>query len=325
MHDREMKEAYCMKNKARHQRGKTNLFWQVLTACLLFFFGSTAVFVPTSSSHTGDPAEYSGSLNIPSQYGEIVYTKPGHGKKHVYIIFQSHRSSLTGLNNSDTVQAQADIYRVQEWIVRNENVQLLLPEGFFSKKSTKSREQSSNANDASFNNEKVTVHSLDDESLQKRLRNTKEFVNADKLLYQSSNIRIQQIEDRELYFKVRGFLSELMEKDSMESDQKKSELVSLQRKRSATLLQRMPEIIEKEYKKGRIQSRKAIFTIGIAHAGDIIGFIKDSNVTLFADGKTTKQHKEELKLAAKGYHVTLIMPASLMSQAHSFEFDLPGV
>ncbi|MFP3983495.1 MAG: hypothetical protein ACLFV2_07380 [Desulfurivibrionaceae bacterium] len=237
----------------------------------------------------------------------------------MYIIFQAHRSSVTGLSDRNTVQAQSDIYRIEEWLVQNENVQLLLPEGFF-----KSRDKDygipENGLPAATEKE-VSIHPLGDEALKSHLSDTSEFVNADKLLYRFSNLRFQQIENRELYFEVYRYLSDLKDDPGQLDDRKSSRIARLQSKRNARLLQNLPRVIEEEYETGRIGTRRAIFTIGLAHAPDIIRFVEENRIEgrLLESEDQEKRHK--LNLAESGYHVTMIMPRALMDIADRFALN----
>lgn len=281
----------------------------VLSCCL-----SLGVFfaIDTQAAFkTGDLSDF------PEEYGKVVYTKEGEGRKQVYIIFQAHRSSVTGLNNRATAEAQSDIYRIQEWLVRNEDVQLLLPEGFF-RKSARSK---SNIKSASAHEAEISVYPLEDDDLMRLLSDTSEFVSADKLLYQHSNIRLQQIENRELYFEVYRCLSGTR----WSSDPSAStRLGFLQSKRNAHLLQKLPEVIEEEYETGRIGSRKAIFTIGLAHAPDIIRFVEEQRIAgrFIESGGSGEKH--ELKLAKNGYHITMIIPRALIAVSDQLALNMTG-
>lgn len=294
-------------------------YLQIFYLCLLIVLCLSAFSVTRAYSSNDGSLKLEKIFNLPEEYGRVIYNKKGENNKRVYIIFQAHRSSVTGLSDRNTVQAQSDIYRIEEWLVQNENVQLLLPEGFF-----KSRDKDygipENGLPAATEKE-VSIHPLGDEALKSHLSDTSEFVNADKLLYRFSNLRFQQIENRELYFEVYRYLSDLKDDPGQLDDRKSSRIARLQSKRNARLLQNLPRVIEEEYETGRIGTRRAIFTIGLAHAPDIIRFVEENRIEgrLLESEDQEKRHK--LNLAESGYHVTMIMPRALMDIADRFALN----
>ncbi|MDO9081422.1 MAG: hypothetical protein Q7U44_11530, partial [Desulfuromonadales bacterium] len=68
---------------------------------------------------------------LPRELGTIVYQKNPDHPQQVFIIGNSHRSSTSGKNGSQTVPAQVETYRIAEWLILQHQVELLLPEGFF--------------------------------------------------------------------------------------------------------------------------------------------------------------------------------------------------
>ena len=80
----------------------------------------------------GIPGVYSqAGLRMPAEYGDVVYQLNPEKPDQVFIIGISHRDSLTLANDANTSNVQAEVYRIGEWCIRNEGVELLLPEGFF--------------------------------------------------------------------------------------------------------------------------------------------------------------------------------------------------
>ena len=53
----------------------------------------------------------------------------------------------------------------------------------------------------------------------------------------------------------------------------RSELDYHQKRRVATMLQKIPGIINEEFLEGRIDNKKALFTIGLSHISDIIRYV----------------------------------------------------
>lgn len=256
-------------------------------------------------------------LNLPKKYGKIIYRTPGTKDRRIFIVFQAHRSSVNGRNSRVIVEAQSDIYRIEEWLVQRQNVELLLPEGFFQKKGASGEgpdvEPASSAGEGG-----VRIRPLEDATLRRRLSDATEFMNADRLLSRSSNIRLRQIEDRELYFEISRSLSGLKKSGSSLENQGRNRLDRLQKKRSARMLQKLPRIIEEELEAGRIGSRRAIFTIGMAHAPEILGFVKKGRIA----GRFLEQNDPAamrgLNLTESGYQIAMIVPDALLDMLDSF-------
>jgi hypothetical protein len=70
-------------------------------------------------------------LNIPVEYGEVIYRFNEKSPNQVFIIGISHRDALTCLNGDNTSKVQAQIYRIGDWLIHSQGLELLLPEGFF--------------------------------------------------------------------------------------------------------------------------------------------------------------------------------------------------
>ncbi len=290
----------------------------IFSICITIFLLISFTVSPAVSFN--QPWQELRNSSLPEQYGKVVYTREGTGSKHVYIILQAHRSSVSGLNNRVTIQAQSDIYRIEEWLVRHKNVQLLLPEGFF-RNNPKAKKTS--ADQASLSGNEIRLKFMDDETLRRELSDSTEFVNADRLLCQYSNIRLRQIEDRELYFEVHNYLSNLKNEPPDETPSVGAHLFYLQGRRNAHLLQKLPEIIEGEYRTGRISSAKAIFTIGLAHGPEIIRILDREQIAANFIGEDNSRKEGPLKLAESGYHVTVIIPAALLNKLDYLAESIP--
>jgi hypothetical protein len=241
-------------------------------------------------------------LFVPAEYGEIVYQKNGHLPQQIFIIGQSHRSALTGQAGSDTVKVQAEIYRIGEWLIREKKVGLLLPEGFF--------QSVPNENVSLADAARETIR-LDNQTLEAELSDTRRFVNADLLLNASYNIRLGQIEDEQLYRDIRHLLREARQENSLSVLAK---LDGLQEERTTVMLQNIPDVVEEAFRTGRIDNRKAMFTIGLAHVGEIINVLQRGSLRLppAKSGLTEGELGETtLKLLEQGYGVTVIIPRTL--------------
>ncbi len=81
------------------------------------------------------------------------------------------------------------------------------------------------------------------------------------------------------------------------------------------MLQRIPEAIETEFKLGNIDSRRAMFTIGMAHIDEIVRFLKEGRVDIKAPHFSSVAYPDlnnVLKLVDEGYGVTVILPRALV-------------
>ncbi len=262
------------------------LFFKTLTRTLrdgLILVALACLF--TNQATASEPPEAAFPA-FPAEYGEVVFHRVGENQQQVYIIGQSHRSSRTGLNGSDTVRVQSEIYRIGEWLIREKEVGLLLPEGFFQK--------TQKGPEAAIDRESF---SFDNPTLHQKLSDTRRFVNADMLLNASYNIRLAQVEDEELYRNVGALLRQMRYHPLTDP----CELELVQEQRTAVMLQNIPAAVEKAFGCGEIENRKAMFTIGMAHMPELLGFLEKDNRTNYAS----------LRLLDQGYGVTVILPRTL--------------
>jgi len=249
----------------------------------------------TSAAHLRTTHE----VSIPAEYGEIVYQKNAHCPQQIFIIGQSHRSSLTGRPRPETVKVQAEIFRIGEWLIREKNVELLLPEGFFQ------RGPSRDVPTADLSRESIRP---DTQSLEAALGDSRRFINADMLLNASYPIRLAQIEDEKLYRDIRHLLGEARQTGSLSV---LSELDDLQDERTSTMLQNIPDVVEEAFRAGGIDNRRAMFTIGLAHVGEIIDYLRCGSLRPPSDGSEHMTGTARLKLLDQGYGVTVIIPRTL--------------
>jgi hypothetical protein len=221
---------------------------------------------------------------LPNELGEVIFHAPGADDRQVYIVGHSHRSARTGANGSHTVRSQAEVYRIGEWLIQRENVRLLLPEGFFRR-----RPEATPVRAAVGAEGVAKGNGLDNQALVARLSDTSVFVNADMLLNSNFHIRLQQVENEEVYQSISEFLRRMDESSTMGMPAiMEMELDYLQEIRSAAMLQNVPEAIEKEFRQGTIR-------IDIKAPSP-----KHDDIAMI------------LKLAEAGYGVTVILPRSLV-------------
>ena len=208
------------------------------------------------------------SIDLPSALGAVVYQTPGDGPTQLFIIANSHRSMITGANGEETLQAQVETFQIGEWLIRRGQVAMLLPEGFFGRRPAIPP---------------AAVHDecLDGATLTRWLSDTSSFVNAEILLHEQYGIYLQQVEDRELYNNVREALLASQVDDEQPWAVLDGRLESLQKRRSAAIVQRATELSQSNSLSGDVPGN-AILTIGLAHLGDILAYIKSGETQLAA-------------------------------------------
>jgi hypothetical protein len=265
----------------------------------LFFFGGTSGAASSSLKAVSGFAEATG---LPGELGKIVYQKNPESNIQLFIIGNSHRSSASGENGSDTVPAQVQTYRIAEWLISQHQVELLLPEGFFG------RQERTGIPDA------IIRH--DDPTLEEALTDTSTFINADLLLHRNYGMTLHQVEDRDLYRHVREFLHSGLKSGERLLAPFGLELEYLQERRSAAILQKIPAVINAEYRQGHIAQPRAILTIGMAHLDEMIKFLEAERIEVLAPpigASGFQDYREVLNLVAQEVGVTVIVPRVMLA------------
>ena len=243
---------------------------------------------------------------MPLEYGKVIYRINENSPKQLYIIGISHRDPETGRNGSTTIQTQADIFRIGEWLHRNRELQLLLPEGYFSAAETCPPVL---AQDSSSR--------LDSYLLRQKLADESRFVNAEMLLKENCRLRVSQVEDRSIYDAVFQSLRNLKTTGTAQSSpqERLAQLQYLQEVRTAVLLQKIPAIIDNELNNGRIHNQSAMFTIGLNHLQDIVRYFENNAIQINSPEASRMQpadpYTAELNLLKTGFGVTIIIPRTL--------------
>jgi hypothetical protein len=260
-------------------------------------------------------------LEIPAEYGEIIYRFNEKSPNQIFIIGISHRDALTCLNGDNTSRVQAEIYKIGDWLIHNRGLELVLPEGFFKNPPAKIEKKNINAP------ERVSsCASLDLEALEKRLSDNKIYINAEMLLKENHSLRLQQIEDKDLYKAVRNHLLKLAScrDDSRDYSRLKSEIDYLQEKRTAAMLQKIPQIVNDEFGQGNIRNKKAIFTIGMFHLHEIIRYLTEKRIKIYAPllaSNGNESYMAELSLQKENFGVSVIIPRTLASDPKILEIN----
>jgi len=261
------------------------------------------------------------NLKVPSQYGEVIYRFNEESPNQIFIIGLSHRDSLTCLNGDITSRVQAEVFKIGDWLIHNQGLELLLPEGFF--KSTSTKIQTKNVSTAEREN---SCASYDMKALEKELSDNKVYVNAEMLLKETHPIRLRQVEDKPLYDAVRANILKLASSQAIACDYSvvNSELEYLQERRTAAMLQKIPEIVNDEFQQGNIRSRKAIFTVGLYHIHEIIRFLNENKIIIHAPKPASigiKDYTSELNLGKENFGITVILPSILTKDQKILEIN----
>jgi hypothetical protein len=256
------------------------------------------------------------------EYGEVIYQINEKSPNQIFIIGISHRDSLTCLNGENTSRVQAEVYKIGDGLIHQQGLELLLPEGFFAGKTGSIGKE----NTKTSTKRSECTEQLDLKVLEKRLSDNKTYVNAEMLLKENHPLRLRQVEDKGLYDAVRNGLLKLVNcgEDDSRYSALKTELDYLQEKRAAAMLQKIPEIVEAEFRQGNIKSRKAIFTIGTSHLHKIIRYINETRIKIDAPllaSNGSKDYIAELSLLKANFGVSIVIPKTLAKDQKTLELN----
>jgi hypothetical protein len=250
------------------------------------------------------------NLNIPAEYGEVIYRSNPESPNQLFIIGMSHRDSLTRTNGENTSRVQAEVYQIGNWLIHTQGVRLLLPEGFF-------KNPSAPIGKLDVPDSTGSCADLPDlKALEARLSDDQTYVNAEMLLKEDHSLRVRQVEDLPLYQEVRDGLLKLVSGGGKGCDPEVSiaELDYLQAKRTAVMLQNIPHVVEEEFRQGAIRNEKAIFTVGMSHIHSIIQYLKERKITVRAPPLPSNGHKNfiaNLELQKENFGIFVILPRTL--------------
>jgi hypothetical protein len=256
----------------------------------------------------------------PAQYGEIIYRFNEKNPSQIFIIGIGHRDALSCLNGDNTSRVQAEIYKIGDWLIHHQGVELVLPEGFFKNPSANIEKKNNNAPEKG--SRCAPIKMLD---LEKRFSDNKIYVNAEMLLKENHALRLRQIEDEALYKAVTNHLFKLAScrEDSADYPRLNSEMEFLQEKRAAAMVQKIPQIVNDEFQQGNIRSKKAIFTIGMFHLHNIITYLNEKGVRMRPPLPASNGNRgpmAELNLQKENFGVSIILPRTLVNDQKTLEF-----
>ncbi len=276
------------------------LLWG-LSSLLFFFLNVSYSFAQTDYS------------TIPAEFGKVIYCRNEKSPNQLYVIGLSHPDALTGSSLNHLSRVQAEVYKLAEWLIQKEGLELLLPEGFFT---TPAAKVEKSQGPGKIEKTRGCPESFDIKTLEEKLSDPKTFVNAELLLKRNYSLTMRQVEDERFYEAVSIFIRKLAGSGDNACDylQVRSELDYLQERRTAAMLQRIPEIVDAEFNGGNIRAKKAIFTIGLSHLPLIIKYLDESRIRIYSPllspGKN-EDYLAALNLQKENFGVTILIPKTL--------------
>ncbi len=259
---------------------------------------------------------------IPAEFGKVIYRCDQRSPNQLFIIGIAHRDSLTGLSIPGVSRVQAEVYKLGQWLIQNEKCELLFPEGFFAAPPTRTGKEQRRASD-----EKLSCpESIDLKTLEEKLSDNRSFVNAELLLKGNFPLRLRQAEDLNFHRAVGEFIRKLVNcgNDKSEYLRVKSQLDYLQERRTAAMLQRIPEIVQAEFQQGNIKARKAIFTIGLSHLPRIIRYLEENKVRIYSPILGVDKKEEyiaDLNLKKDNFGVSILLPQTLAGDRKTLKIN----
>jgi hypothetical protein len=281
---------------------RLRFIWLILFCCFWLLSGASLQAAESADASLSPAAQSA----FPEQLGTIVYQTEPEASSRIYIIANGHRSAINGANTTDTVQAQIETFRIGEWLIKRNRIDLLLPEGFFGEKG---RSRAIDADETP----------LDNQTLRNALADTTHFINAELLLHEQYGIGLGQVENRQLYRDVREQLRSRLKAGAEFSFTLYSELARLQKLRTAYLLQAAPAVTAAAYQQGRITTPNAMMTIGLSHLKDIISFL-ESGKTDFGqqtEGSAYPLPETDLEQIKSPVGITVVVPRTLMAKGYT--------
>jgi len=253
-------------------------------------------------------AAEAGSGACPPAYGKVLYECNPTQEKQLFIIGMGHRDALTGANGLRTAKIQAEVYKLGEWLIRQEGVELVLPEGFFQNPGA----QKTPAPSPSGSEKRKPAESLDLKTLEAKLADKTAFINAEILLKGSYPLVLRQVEDKKCYEEVGTLMGKLSSGKCSPDEyaRTKAELDFQQDRRTAVMLQKIPEIITREYAEGRVKNQKAIFTIGLSHLPSIFQYLNERGIR-HSSPPALNNNFQELNLQRQKFRILILLPRTL--------------
>jgi hypothetical protein len=252
------------------------------------------------------PAQIAGTGYLPEDFGVVIYQSNPDNPRQIYIIGVEHRDTLTRTNGTNTSKVQMEVYKIGEWLIQKRDLELLVPEGFFSKRSAKEGQAAARSTSSK-------SAGVDYQEIEKKLGDNSVFVNAEMLLKKYYPVRTRQIEDVDHYNSVQKLLRD-REASPRSTADLKAELQYLQAKRLAVMLQKIPQVVTEEFESRNIRQEKALFTIGLSHVAHILTYLHTDKIeipALVSPGCKGETYCADLTLKKENFGVTVIVPKKL--------------
>jgi hypothetical protein len=128
------------------------------------------------------------NIKIAAEYGEVIYQYNERSPNQVFIIGVSHRDAITCLNEDNTPRVQAEVYKIGDWLIHSQRLELLLPEGFFKNTTVKDGKKTM---DVQEREKRCTSFNM--KALEEKFSDNQTFVNAEMLLKEEHPLRLEQI------------------------------------------------------------------------------------------------------------------------------------
>ena len=145
------------------------------------------------------------------------------------------------------------------------------------------------------------------------------------LLMRDYHLLAQQVENQKWYDAVGSSIRQLAR--TMNSSDRyflKLKLDYQQERRTAAMLQTIPEIVNLEYQQGGIKGKEALFTIGLSHLGQIIKCLQDGEIRVcpaFSGSDENEDFVAGLNLLRENFGVSIILPRALATDPKILEIN----
>jgi len=234
------------------------------------------------------------------QDGGVILSRYPERQNHIYIVGQLHERPQHGVDSLSVLpaeieeldRAQFQLFRISRSIIDNCRVNLVLEEGVYRNEDREEHYREVRDLDAKLAN-KYGIESPNlignDDQLKKMIGLTHDALLL--LVTTYSSLIVKGAED-EILSKASDVAVGLLQHIKNTFDSIPEETITyvvprlfrlssqINRKRSAKLLQNIPDIIEQEYNKGRIATKSALVHYGDAHLHELREFLEDGKIEI---------------------------------------------
>ncbi len=279
-------------------------------------------------------------------YGIPIFSANPEAPSQIYVIAQRHRDPITNKNvkGKNTPKIQTEVYRIAVDLIRTKGVELVLDEGSISDKDyfNDIKRQRDFWHSGNSEEDKLRLKCLSDEGLESILESDNALIDASLLLSLNYGTDIQGAEDKAAYqehlklielvdekhdelinlIKNNRIIEEKHIQEAKELLEKSKEWGKLLREnRSAYLLVNAPDVIEREFKAGKIKTKNGIIIIGSNHIDEIVKYLSEDQIKIPSQVVEINGEKFEvngidrkLELKEKNYGVKVIIPRTIYNE-----------